>query len=197
MSCGENMSNWESSGKKCCIDKQNEICQTNSNKIAFDLIAKRNNSIILSITTRCRLRSQAEPVSYRIMPSRSRRKQANNENLTSNYVDAGGKRCRVETKQMLMGATRPCGVISTTKFCCRSAWQKKTATKRTRWDRRGRKFHEKISRLICCSPKILAHHTKTVLLATKVQVWGCNLHCSADASSLCWFKIIFKSKPGH
>lgn len=139
-------------------------------KLPFDLIAKRNNSIILSITTRRRFRSQAEPVSYRIMPSRSRHKQANNENLTSNYVDAGGKRCRVKTKQMLMGAMRPCGVISTTKFCCRSARQRKTATKRTRWDRRGRRFHEKISRLICCSPKILAHHTKTVLLATKVQV---------------------------
>lgn len=139
-------------------------------KLPFDLIAKRNNSIILSITTRRRHRSQAERVSYQIMPSQSRHKQANNENLTSNYVDAGGRLCWVETKQMLMGATRPCGVISTTKFCCRSAQQKGTATKRTRWDRRGRKFPEKISRLIYFASEILAHHKKTVLLATSASL---------------------------
>lgn len=54
---------------KLRVEREKNVASTNKmkfvkqtlTKLPFDLIAKRNNSIILSITTRRRLRSQAGP----------------------------------------------------------------------------------------------------------------------------------------
>lgn len=85
-SCGENMS--EKNEQKNASPNKMKFVKQILTKLPFDLIAKRNNSIILSITSRGRLRSHAERFLYQIMPSWSPTSfdEANNENLTSNYA---------------------------------------------------------------------------------------------------------------